>query len=65
MFAALSRVTVAGHNLGFDLPFLAALVFTPGAVFDTMVVAQVIDYGTEVRWAAPSRFRLADVAKRF
>jgi DNA polymerase-1 len=39
------RRLLIGHNLAFDLAFLAALGFEPGAASDTMVLSQLL-YGT-------------------
>jgi DNA polymerase I-like protein with 3'-5' exonuclease and polymerase domains len=59
VFEALARVDVIGHNLGFDLPFLARLGFTPGPVGDTMVASQVL-HGGDIT----ARHTLKDVAAR-
>lgn len=62
LFEALGKVTVVGHNLQFDLRFLAGLGFIPGAVYDTMLAANVLGNGTEVRGAARRDFDLSAVA---
>ena len=45
LFEALAAVPVVGHNLAFDLGFLAVLGFEPGAVRDTMILSQLL-HGT-------------------
>lgn len=45
LFAALQAVEVVGHNLQFDLRFLAKLGFVPGNVFCTMLAGQVLHAG--------------------
>jgi DNA polymerase I-like protein with 3'-5' exonuclease and polymerase domains len=41
----LAEKTLVGHNLAFDLSFLAALGFSPGPVGDTMLLSRLL-YGT-------------------
>jgi DNA polymerase-1 len=43
LFDLLSEKTVVAHNAVFDLAFLGALCFEPGAVRDTMVASQLLD----------------------
>jgi DNA polymerase-1 len=45
LWAALASVTVVGHNLLFDLQFLARLGFEPGACRDTLLESQVLHAG--------------------
>jgi DNA polymerase-1 len=45
LWEALASVPVAGHNLLFDLQFLARLGFAPGACRDTMLASQVLHAG--------------------
>jgi DNA polymerase-1 len=45
LWEALASVPVVGHNLLFDLPFLAKLGFEPGACRDTMLMSQVLHAG--------------------
>jgi DNA polymerase-1 len=45
LWGALAEKTLLGHNLGFDLRFLAGLGFEPGAVADTMLLSQLL-HGT-------------------
>ncbi|HYH69594.1 MAG TPA: hypothetical protein VD866_33165, partial [Urbifossiella sp.] len=45
VFEALATAGVVGHNLGFDLPFLMRLGFTPGRVVDTLLASQVLHAG--------------------
>jgi DNA polymerase-1 len=52
-----SRVLI-GHNLAFDLAFLAGLEFEPGAVRDTLLLSQLLHAGTS------ERHRLQDCALR-
>ncbi|MBN9520298.1 DUF3987 domain-containing protein, partial [bacterium] len=59
VFEALAGVAVVGHNLGFDLPFLMRLGFTPGRVIDTMLASQVLHAGDMA-----TRHGLRDVAAR-
>ena len=61
LFEALGKVTVVGHNLQFDLRFLAGLGFAPGAVYDTMLAATVLSTGTEARGDARREFDLGAV----
>ena len=50
---------VVGHNMGFDLPFLMRLGFTPGRVVDTVLASQVLHAGDVV-----AKHGLRDVAAR-
>jgi hypothetical protein len=45
LFPVLQRLTLVGHNLQFDLQFLAQLGFAPGRVVDTMLLSQVLHAG--------------------
>jgi DNA polymerase-1 len=45
LFDALAGVEVVGHNLAFDIRFLARHGFVPGKVFDTLLASQVLDAG--------------------
>jgi DNA polymerase-1 len=45
LFESLTRSGIVGHNLGFDLPFLMRLGFTPGRVFDTILASQILQAG--------------------
>src|SRR5262249_13420217 len=42
-FAALAATVVFGHNLSFDLGFLARRGFVPGKVCDTRILSQLLD----------------------
>jgi DNA polymerase-1 len=42
LWGALSGVELVGHNLAFDLAFLARLRFEPGRVFDTQRAAELL-----------------------
>ena len=55
---ALATVEIVGHNLGFDVRFLAKLGFVPGRVFCTMLASQVLHAGERVG------HKLADVLQR-
>jgi DNA polymerase-1 len=57
-------VEVVGHNLQFDLRFLARLGFTPGRVFDTQLASQVLHAGERAENNAVLRHKLGDVAAR-
>ena len=59
LFAALAGRELIGHNLGFDLPFLARLGFVPGRVQDTMLASQVLEAGDR-----SARHGLKDVVAR-
>lgn len=59
LWPALAAAEVAGHNLAFDLPFLARLGFAPGRLFDTMLASQVLEAGDRA-----AKHSLKDVAKR-
>jgi DNA polymerase-1 len=60
LFKGLANVELVGHNLAFDLAFLARMGFTPGRVCDTMLASQVLDAGT----MPVLRHGLADAAER-
>jgi DNA polymerase-1 len=60
LFGPLAEAEVVGHNLLFDLPFLARMGFTPGRVADTLLASQVLDAGT----TPPPRHGLKDAAAR-
>jgi len=47
----LADKTLIGHNLAFDLGFLARLGFTPGPVKDTMLMSQMVYAGRNERHA--------------
>ncbi|MFO0809300.1 MAG: DNA polymerase [Gemmataceae bacterium] len=49
LWSVLAGVEVVGHNLAFDLAFLAKLGFEPGRVSDTMLTSQVLHAGTSVK----------------
>jgi DNA polymerase-1 len=60
LFPVLAGRPLVGHNLQFDLQFLARLGFEPGAAHDTMLVSQLV-HGTR----KPRGFHtLAQVAER-
>jgi DNA polymerase-1 len=60
LWPLLAEKEIVGHNLSFDLQFLAALGFAPGAIHDTMVLSQLL-HGTR----QPRGFHtLKEVAKR-
>jgi len=42
LFGLLAERTLVGHNLQFDLTFLARMGFEPGAVRDTMLLSQLL-----------------------
>jgi DNA polymerase-1 len=60
LFPALAERVLVGHNLVFDLNFLAALGFVPGRVRDTMLLSQLL-YGTRKR---KGYHTLGEVAER-
>jgi DNA polymerase-1 len=43
LLKALAEKVLVGHNLAFDLSFLAGMGFTPGRVADTMVLSLLLD----------------------
>src|SRR5262249_41925442 len=45
LWPALAAVPIVGHNLAFDLGFLAPLGFEPGPCRDTMIMSQVLYAG--------------------
>jgi DNA polymerase-1 len=45
LFGALAETTLVAHNAAFDLGFLAALGFEPGAIHDSMIMSQLL-HGT-------------------
>lgn len=65
LFDSLAVVEVVGHNLKFDLAFLAKLGFVPGTVFDSMLASQVLHAGDrDDETNARLRHGLAAVAQR-
>lgn len=65
LFESLAGVEVVGHNLQFDLQFLARLGFVPGVAFDTMVASQLLHAGDrEADTNARMRHGLVDVLER-
>jgi DNA polymerase-1 len=60
LFGALAERTVIGHNLAFDLAFLAGLGFAPGGpVRDVMILSRLLTAGTREGNA------LADLTERY
>jgi DNA polymerase-1 len=59
LFPALTTKELVGHNLLFDLQFLAQLGFVPAKAFDTMLASQVLTAGQSVK------HNLKDVAQRY
>jgi DNA polymerase-1 len=45
LWERLAEKTLVGHNLAFDLAFLAPMGFTPGVVKDTMLLSQLVFAG--------------------
>src|SRR4029077_3561620 len=43
LFGVLAEKPILGHNLAFDLGFLARLDFEPGRVCDTMLLSRLLD----------------------
>lgn len=64
LFAALADVEVAGHNLQFDVQFLARLGHVPGKLFDTMLASQVLHAGRGDENGGRLSHRLIDVVRR-
>ena len=64
LWPALAGCEVVGHNLAFDLPFLARLGFVPGTVTDTMLMSQALHAAARTKGVAPTRHGLKDVAAR-
>jgi DNA polymerase-1 len=54
----LAEKTVIGHNMAFDLSFLARLGFVPGIVHDTMILSQLVYAGQRLS------HKLGDCAQR-
>jgi DNA polymerase-1 len=48
LWEALAGKVLVGHNLAFDLSFLARMGFEPGAVRDTMLISQLVYAGRHV-----------------
>jgi DNA polymerase-1 len=59
LFPVLGNLELVGHNLLFDLQFLAQLGFVPAKAFDTMLASQVLGAGCS------SKHGLKDVAERY
>jgi DNA polymerase-1 len=64
LFAALAQVEVIGHNLQFDLRFLAPLGFAPGRTFCTMLASQLLYAGHRGPNGVRLKHSLLDVAQR-
>lgn len=64
LFEALARVEVVGHNLQFDLRFLAQLGFVPRRLFDTMLASRVLHAGDREDTGSRLGHKLGDVAAR-
>jgi len=64
LFEALAGVEVVGHNLRFDLQFLAPLGFVPGRAFCTMLASQVLHAGGRNADNGRLKHTLQAVAKR-
>lgn len=64
LFDTLSTVEVVGHNLQFDLRFLARHGFTPGKVFDTMVASRVLNAGARDADGNRTGHKLQEVVER-
>jgi DNA polymerase-1 len=65
LFPALTGATLVGHNLAFDLGFLARLGFRPGkAVRDTMLLSQVLYAATHTKGTAFIKHGLKDCFER-
>jgi DNA polymerase I-like protein with 3'-5' exonuclease and polymerase domains len=60
LWEALSTVTVVGHNLVFDIGFLARLGFEPGVCRDTLLMSQVLYAGDR----SVKSHKLADCCQR-
>src|SRR5262249_10852781 len=58
LFEPLETKTLIGHNLQFDLGFLAQMGFTPGIVHCTMLLSQVVYAGQSLS------HKLAECVKR-
>jgi DNA polymerase-1 len=64
LWEPLAGCQVVGHNLGFDLAFLARLGFRPGRVRDTLLLSQVLYAAGYTKGTAPTRHGLKDCAAR-
>ncbi len=64
LFEVLATVEVIGHNVQFDLRFLARVGFTPGRVFDTMLASRVLHAGDRSANNARLTHGLEDVVAR-
>lgn len=64
LWPALAGCEVVGHNLAFDLPFLARLGFTPGKVADTMLLSQVLYAFAHTKGVVPTRHGLKECVAR-
>ncbi|QJW92578.1 DNA polymerase [Frigoriglobus tundricola] len=64
LFEALAGPEVVGHNLQFDLRFLAPLGFVPGRVFDTMLASRVLHAGDREENNARLKHGLGEVVER-
>jgi DNA polymerase I-like protein with 3'-5' exonuclease and polymerase domains len=60
LWEALSSVPIVGHNLQFDLGFLARLGFVPGVCHDTLLASQLLHAGDP----AVRGHKLADCCQR-
>ncbi|QEG30379.1 3'-5' exonuclease [Gemmata obscuriglobus] len=64
LFAALADKEQVGHNLQFDLRFLAPFEFVPGKVFDTILASRVRHAGDRAESNGRFRHGLGDAAAR-
>jgi len=64
LWGCLAATQVVGHNLIFDLQFLARLGFEPGQVHDTLVLSQVLYGAARSLGTAPVRHTLKECAHR-
>jgi DNA polymerase-1 len=64
LWPALAAVPIIGHNLAFDLQFLARLGFEPGPCRDTMLMSQVLHAGERGAGNRRLKHKLADCCER-
>ena len=64
LWEPLAACELVGHNLAFDLGFLARLGFRPGRVRDTLLLSQVLYAASHTKGTASVRHGLKDCAAR-